>query len=456
MKNTPDKRTVAIVGRPNVGKSSIFNRLAGRHTAIVHEERGVTRDRLVQEVQWEGQRFDLIDTGGLGSVVPRDDDDGVFRFRELEAGIQRQIEIALEDAAAIIFVTDIETGTIPQDEEVATFLHKSGRPVFIAANKADNMERDSGALDFEQFGFPVFPVSALHRRGFEPLMDAVLQSLPKTDNLTVKCPLKVTIAGRPNVGKSSFINRLLHSDRVIISEIPGTTRDSIDIPFIIGRDAMARHYILTDTAGIRRTRKIHDRVDRLGLSRAKRSIARADVVVLVLDALQGPTAQDKKIASLIQSRHKGCVILVNKWDLVKDATPGQYRTALSKALPFLDFVPVVFGSAKTGLNIRRTVETIDAVAAHNSTQLPTGVLNRTINEMTERVQPPFVKGRRLKIYYATQVSSNPITIVLFVNYPGSLDPRYATCLIKALRCVFGLEGAPILFQIRARRPTAKS
>lgn len=455
MKNQVKNRTVAIVGRPNVGKSSIFNRLTGRHTAIVHEESGVTRDRLVQEVQWQGQRFDLIDTGGLGKIFSADNGKG-FKQHQIEVSIQRQIEVALEDSSVIIFVTDIVTGIVPQDQEIAEFLHKTGRPVFLAANKADNMERESGETDFEQFGVPVFSVSALHGRGFEPLIKAVLQSLPETHNQTAVDPLKVTIAGRPNVGKSSFINRLLNSDRVIVSEVPGTTRDSIDIPFAIGKNAMARHYILTDTAGIRRVGKIRNHVDRLGLSKARRSIARSDVAVLVLDALQGPTAQDKKIASLIQFYHKGCVLLVNKWDIVNGTTCRQYRTALNEALPFLDFVPVVFCSAKTGFNIRKTIEAIDAVSANNIAQLPTGILNRTIIEATKKVQPSVVNGKRLKIYYATQVSSKPIAIMLFVNYPASLKPAYASYLVKSIRRVFGLEGAPILLQQRARRKVARS
>lgn len=455
MNNKTVKRAVAIVGRPNVGKSSIFNRLGGRRIAIVHEDCGVTRDRLVQEIKWGDQRFDLIDTGGLGRLADIKDDTNLDH-NEIEAGVRHQVEMAVEDAAVIIFVTDIETGVLPQDEEAGTFLRKSGKPVFIAANKADTTERDSCALDFELLGFPVFPVSAIHGRGFEPLMKAIFQKLPEENNLTVEHPLKVTIVGRPNVGKSSFINRLLNSERVMTSDIPGTTRDSIDIPFVIGKDAMARHYILTDTAGIRRKGKIRSMVEHLSMSRADQSIARADVAMLILDAVQGPTSQDKKIASMILRYHKGCVILANKWDILHGFTSKQYLTAMNKAFPFLNFVPMLIGSAKTGFNMRRTIETIDAVAAHTQAQLPTHILNRAIEEFQKLVQPPLIRKKRFKIYYATQVDTQPVTIALFVNDPERLVPGYERSLSRELRGVFGLEGAPICFHLRKRRATSKS
>ncbi|MBU4199323.1 MAG: ribosome biogenesis GTPase Der [Verrucomicrobia bacterium] len=448
--STP-RGAVAIVGRPNVGKSSVFNRLTGRRIAIVHEERGVTRDRLIEEAQWEGRRFELIDTGGLGRLEPIPGG-APASVAEIERGVRRQAEAAIQDAAAILFVTDVETGILPQDEEVAVILRKSGRPVFLAANKADNPARDAAVADFARLGFPAFPVSVLHNRGFEPLMQAVIGALPEGENPTVTHPLKIAFVGRPNVGKSSVINRVLRSDRVIVSAQPGTTRDSINIPFIIGRDALARHYILTDTAGIRRAGKIPGPVDRLGVVRAEQSIGRADVVGLVLDAAQGPTAQDKTIAALIMESRKGCVLVVNKWDLAGTVSEARYQAALRRAMPFCDFMPVVLVSAKNGSNIRRLVETIDGVALHLQTILPTGVLNRVILDTCEKVQPPLVQGRRLRIFYATQATSRPMVVLLFVNDPRRMVPAYHTYLIRRLRLAFGLEGVPVTLQLRARRP----
>jgi GTP-binding protein len=270
------------------------------------------------------------------------------------------------------------------------------------------------------------------------------------ENFTHQAPLRVAIVSRPNVGKSSFLNRLLQSDRVIVSAMPGTTRDSVEIPFVVGQDSQARHYLLTDTAGIRRTGKIHQAVELFSLDRATRSIAGADVVALVLDATQGPTAQDKTIASLIQNHRKGCLLLISKWDLMTKWSEREYREALGKAVPFLSSAPAVFVSSKTGFNIRRSIETMDGVAAQISTQLPTGVLNRTLMQAYERVAPPYVKGKRLKIFYATQVGIKPITILLFVNNSTKLISTYESYLMGSLRKTFGLEGAPIVFQLKQR------
>jgi GTPase len=440
---------VAIVGRPNVGKSAIFNRLAGRRIAIVHAERGVTRDRLMREVLWDDRRFELIDTGGLLRLeAPADP--ACLPGEQLEELVRRQVEIAVQDARVIIFVTDVETGILPQDAEVADFLRKSGKRVFVAANKADHAGRDAQAAEFESFGFAVFPVSAAHNRGFKALMAAVLPALPEIENFPHQAPLRVAIVGRPNVGKSSFINRLLQSNRVIVSAMPGTTRDSVEIPFVIGEDSQARHYMLTDTAGIRRTGKIRQAVELFSLDRATRSIAGTDIVALVLDATQGPTAQDKAIAGLIQSHHKGFFLLITKWDLMTKWSEREYREALGKAVPFLSSAPAVFVSSKTGFNIRRSIEIMDDVAARISTQLPTGILNRTLIQAYARVTPPFVTGKRLKIFYATQVGIKPIKILLFVNDSSKLIPAYEAYLANALRKTFGLEGAPVIFQLKPR------
>ena len=441
----PEKqRIVAIVGRPNVGKSALFNRLAGRRLAIVHSQSGVTRDRLMHEVTWGTERFELVDTGGVCTMDGRELPDVI------EAGIRKQVDAALTDAAAAILVVDVETGIVPLDEEVAGLLRASGCTTVVAVNKADSPARDPAAMEFERFGFPVFAVSALHDRGIDPLLAAFVPSLPEQTNPTETQPLKVAVIGRPNVGKSSYINRLLRADRVIVSEVPGTTRDSIDVPFTVGKGPQARHYLLIDTAGMRHMRKIDSSVERFGHFRAERSIRRADIVVLVLDATSGPTAQDKKIAAMVQENKKGCIVLVNKWDL-EETTQRQYGPELQKAMPFMGYCPVVFASAKTGYNIRRSVEGIDHVAAQISAGIPTGILNRTIIDAYERVHPPAVKGRNLKILYATQVGCEPIRIRLFVNDPRRVSQAYRAYLIRILREKFGLEGAPVLLQFTGRK-----
>lgn len=434
-------RVIAIIGRPNVGKSSIFNRIAGRPLSIVHSDRGVTRDRLIRAVTWEGHHFELIDTGGLEAPGQS--------LSEIAKGVARQAEIAMRDAAAIIFATDAETGLVPQDEEVAALLRRQNRPVFVAMNKADSALRDSAAGDFARAGFPVFPVSALHYRGFGPLMNAALAALPPpAASPTVENPLRVAIVGRPNSGKSSLLNRVLKSERLIVSGVPGTTRDSIDIPFAIGSGPGARHYILTDTAGFRDPPKNASRVDFLCVRRAEKSVARADVVIMLIDAALGPSAQDKRIASFILERRRGCVLAVNKWDLMDDARRPEYLDALRRAVAFLDSVPVVFLSAKSGLNVGGLIRAVDSVAAHVQARLSTGLLNRTLLEAFERTPPPRIAGRRLKLFYSTQTGAQPVTVTLFVNDPARLAPAYEAFLIRTLRNVFELEGAPVILKLR--------
>jgi GTP-binding protein len=436
-------RVVAIVGRPNVGKSALFNRLAGRRVSIVHAQRGVTRDRIMREVEWEEERFELIDTGGICSV-----DREVTKDR-IEAGIHAQVDAAMEDAAVVILVVDVEAGVVPLDEEVASFMRRSGAHVFVAVNKCDNAEREGECDDFRRFGFPIFPVSALHNRGISELMEKAIAKLPDVENETIENPLKVAIVGRPNVGKSSYVNRLLRSDRVIVSDIAGTTRDSIDVPFVLGHGEQARHYLLIDTAGIRRVGKIDNSVERFSRFRAEKSIRDADVVLLVLDAVQRPTAQDKKIASMILEAGKGCMILVNKWDL-EEETQRQYIPEIQRLMPFMGHIPVVFTSAKTGYNIKKSVEMIDYVSSQTQADLPTGVLNRTLEEACVRVHPPTKQGRMLKIYYATQVGKNPLQIRLFVNNSKIVTMEYRRYLTRILREKFGLEGAPVQLQFRSK------
>jgi len=437
---------VAIVGRPNVGKSALFNRLIGRRVAIVHEEAGVTRDRLCSEAVWNDQRFELIDTGGIGRI------DRAASADAIESGTRAQVDVALQDAAVVIFVVDVSDGRVALDEEVARLLHQSGRTVLAAVNKCDNDALEEQAVEFEALGFPVFPVSALHGRGVAALVEAALPRLPPARNVTTARPLKVAVVGRPNVGKSSYINRLLRSERVIVSDVPGTTRDSIEIPFTVGKGEQARHYVLIDTAGIRRQRRQGTAVDTFSMMRTESSIEQSDLVVLMLDATQGPSLQDRKTAGKILENRKGCILVINKWDLADEVTQRTYTTALRQAMPFLGFVPVIYLSAKSGYNVRRTVDAIDYVAAQIQTQLTTGTLNRVLQDATQRVTPPAGRGGtgRLKIFYATQTGTQPIRIKLFVNDPKRVTDAYRTYLVNALRGAFGLEGAPVILQFHAR------
>ncbi len=443
--DTPPGRVVAIVGRPNVGKSATFNRLSRSRLAIVHAESGVTRDRLMREVTWNDDRFELIDTGGVSNV------DNAHGANIIEQGIRDQVNIALGDAAVAIFVVDITTGIHPMDEEVARILRQSNCKTFVACNKADGPEKDEDTDDFERLGFPVFPVSAMHGRGFDPLLAEVVPALPPAENVTVKYPLRVAVVGRPNVGKSSYINRLLRDERVIVSDVPGTTRDSVEIPFMVGHGKQARHYQLIDTAGIRRGGKIDTQVERYSAMRAEKSIERADVVVLALDATQGPSAQDKKIAAMIQEHNKGCMILVTKWDLAQEeVTETQYGPAILKAMPFMSHCPVIFASSQSGYNIRRTIDAIDHVASQVSLTLPTGVLNRCVKAAYDAVRPPSYKGKPIKLYYCTQVGTEPLRIRFFVNNPGLMKPQYRSYLARKLRESFGLEGAPLVLHFGSR------
>lgn len=441
-------RVVAIVGRPNVGKSAVFNRIAGKRIAIVHDESGVTRDRLMREVDWDGQKFSLIDTGGVMVLSAR------HEKNPIEAGIRAQVDAALADAAVAILVVDVQQGVHPLDEEVAGIVRKAGVPCVVAVNKCDQPQHEAGAGEFARLGFPFFPVAAQHNRGMGELMESVVPHLPEAANETVDKPLRVAIVGRPNAGKSSYINRLLRAERVIVSDVAGTTRDSIDVPFTIGSGDQARHYILVDTAGMRHKHRIDNAVERFSLFRAEESVKDADVVVLVLDPELGPTVQDKHIAALIQENKKGCVLLMNKWDIAEEKGMTQTKTepVLRQVMPFMNYAPVVFISAKTGFNVRKSIEVIDAVAAQTRVQLPTGMLNRTLVEATRRVVAPAKAGKRLRVYYAVQVGVAPIRIRMFVNDPKLATKQYTDFMTRSLRERFGLEGAPveILYRARAR------
>lgn len=437
-------RVVAIVGRPNVGKSALFNRIVKRRLSIVHEESGVTRDRVHSEVVRDGQRFDLFDTGGLGLM------DDAASGDVFDARIREQAKLAIADAAVLIFVTNSQDGVVPLDEMVARQLHESGCPVLLAVNKCDTEAAEVSVPEFESMGFPVFPVSALHNRGIDDLMTAALKLLPKAGEVPSKtAPLKVAVVGKPNAGKSSFINRILRNDRVMVSEVAGTTRDSVEIPFTVGEGPQARHYQLIDTAGMRRRGQINTVVEFFSVVRAERSIEKADVVVHVIDAEEGPGSQDKKISTMVRKHEKGYMLLVNKWDL-QEETQRAYAQVLSKAFPYMKHVPVIYVSAKDGYNIRRSIEAIDFVASQTELTLTTGVLNRVLHDAVDTTSPPARGRKRGKFFYAAQAGTRPVRIKLFVNEPKAFPDAYRQYLVRKLREAFGLEGAPIILLFRAR------
>ena len=445
---TKPGRVVAIVGRPNVGKSALFNRIARQRIAIVFDQPGVTRDRVAREVEANGQRFMLVDTGGLAfDRTPGSDD-------PLAAETRQQAALAVTDAAVCLVVVDARAGVTPLDEEVLKRVRESGVPCAIVANKCDVETDDARADEFARFGMPVLPCSAEHGRGIAEIVAFATAKLPPPDaDAAAARPLRVAVVGRPNAGKSSYINRLLNAERVIVSDIPGTTRDCVDVPFTIGSGPTARRYVLVDTAGMKRhTQMSKTSVDNFSLFRSEKAIEEADVVLLVMESELGPTKQDMRIAGKILDAHRACVILMNKWDLAheKDMKEAEATKVLRHMMPFLSFAPVVFCSAKSGYNVRRTVDAIDAVASSVQARLPTGVLNRTIETATKKTLAPMVRGKRLKVYYGLQVGNDPLTIRLFVNDPKLVTDAYRSYMEKAIRARFGLEGAPIRMFLKAR------
>ena len=446
------ERLLAIVGRPNVGKSALFNRLARRRIAIVHSEEGVTRDRLVAPAEWLGQRFRIIDTGGLALMDGAKEGSDAF-----QAATAAQVRVAIEDAAAVVLVVDLKAGLQPMDVEVARLLRRSGRPVVVAANKADVPELDERTEDFHVLGYPVAAISAEHGRGIEGLLEAVLPHLPPEPEGAAAAegerPLRVVVVGRPNAGKSSYINRLVRQQRLVVSDVPGTTRDCIEVPFELeSAEGGVRRYVLVDTAGMRKAGRVKDSVEKFSLFRAERGIEEADLVVLVLDAERGPGVQEKKIAARVRDAHKACVVLVNKWDLARGtAVPAaEYEERLRKELFFLGNCPVVFASAKSGYHVRRSFEVIDALASRLDVRLPTGVLNRVLRDAFAHTLPPTQKGgRQLKFYYAAQTGTRPPRVTLFVNKPELNTPSYQTYLTGRIRNAFELAGVPVILKYRS-------
>ena len=438
---------VSLVGRPNTGKSALFNRIAKKRVAIVFDQPGVTRDRVTREVDVLGRKVMLVDTGGIAF-------DRHVTNDPLDDETKSQAALAVEDSAVCVIVVDSREGITPLDSEVIKRARESGVPCVIAANKCDTADDDWRAAEFERFGLPVFATSAEHGRGIEALLKDVTSRLPPvSEDAASSRPLKVAIVGRPNVGKSSYVNRLLNAPRVIVSDIPGTTRDAVEVPFTIGTGPEARRYMLVDTAGMKpHTKMSKTSVDNFSLFRSEDAINEADVVLLVMDPVMGPTMQDKRIAGKILDANKACVILMNKWDLAQEEgiTETKAVPALRTMMPFLSFAPVVFCSNKSGYNIRRTVDAIDRAAASASERIPTGMLNNVITKATKKTLSPMIKGKRLKIYYGLQVSTNPQTIRLFVNDPKLVTPAYLSYLDKQIRARFGLEGAPLRIFLKAR------
>lgn len=432
---------IAIVGRPNVGKSTLFNKLVGERISIVDDTPGVTRDRIYGKVEWLDKTADIIDTGG---IEPYSDDIILKQMR-------RQADLAIDAADVIILVTDLKSGLVTTDIEVATMLQKSGRPVVLCVNKCDRIgEPDPGFYEFYNLGLgdPI-QVSSVHGHGTGDLLEAVFSHIPDSaweDNDGEV--INVAVIGKPNVGKSSLINRITGEERCIVSNIAGTTRDSIDTTV----ENEYGIFNFTDTAGMRRKNKVDDAIEKYSIIRAKMAIERSDVCVIMIDATEGFTEQDSKVAGLAHEAGKACIIAVNKWDAIeKDGTTmSSYKKDLEKDFSFMSYAPMIFISAKTGQRLDKLFEMIKAVANANSMRIKTGALNDILAQATARVQPPTDKGRRLKIFYMTQASTKPPTFVCFVNSAQLFHFSYQRYLENRIRDTFGLEGTPIRFVIRER------
>jgi len=480
---------IAIVGRPNVGKSALFNRIVGRRIAIVHDQPGVTRDRISAEAEWHGRRFTLVDTGGIGLLRGEKSDDVIVK------AAFEQVELAIEAANVILLVVNVQDGIVPLDREVAGKLRRGGKPVIVAVNKVDTEKNQLEAAEFAALGFEkLFPVTAIHGAGIEELMNAAVALLPvssvqsegegaggATSASKLQAQnrgLKLAVIGRPNVGKSSIINALTHSIRVVVSPLPGTTRDAVDVPFEVETNGVRERYILIDTAGMRKTRRVHDSIEFFSVKRAEDSIARCDIVILVLDAESGILEQDKKVADKIVETRKACIVVINKWDLFEEVTRkarekeiarrkhetrreeaksmttlGEFGAWVQEKLFFLDYAPVIFTSAKTGFHLDRLLEAVRYVAAQLRQKIPTAILNRTLRDAVERRQPVSDIGHRLKFFYATQVKETPPTFVLFVNRDELFSAAYKKYLADSLRSAFGYEGCPIVLSPKPRPKT---
>ena len=435
------KPIVAVVGRPNVGKSTVFNRLAGERISIVQDTPGVTRDRIYADAEWLNRKFTLIDTGGME----------IGSEEIIQRQILQQAEIAIETADVILFVTDVKTGVTDDDRQVANLLRRTKKPVVLAVNKVDSVKRDT--MDIYEFyelgiGDPL-PVSAGQALGLGDMLDEMVKHFPEnTGTDEDDDAIKVAIIGKPNVGKSSLINKILGEDRLIVSNIPGTTRDAVDSPITID----GQKYIFIDTAGMRRKSKIKEEIERFSIIRAVAAVERCDVAVLLIDANEGVTDQDTKIAGIAHERGRAALIAVNKWDSIEkdDKTMNRYLKDIANELAYMAYAPRVFISAQTGQRIDRMLEMIQTVHQNHALRISTGVLNEVLIEATAMQQPPADKGRQLRLYYMTQVSVKPPTFVIFVNERGLFHFSYRRYIENQLREAFGFVGTPIHFIVREK------
>lgn len=431
---------VAIVGRPNVGKSTLFNKLVGRRISIVEDTPGVTRDRIYAPCEWCGHTFLLADTGGIEMKS-----DDVFL-----SGIREQAKVAIDTADVIIFVTDLRSGVTAQDNEIADMLRRSHRPVVLCVNKADKLgDTPSEVYEFYNLGLgDPFPVSSVHGHGTGDLLDHVVELLPGQDEEEDDEAVRVAVIGKPNAGKSSLVNRIAGEERMLVSDIPGTTRDAVDTRIENEHGA----FIFVDTAGIRRHSKVQEAVERYSVMRAFSAVERADVCVMMIDATTGFTEQDSKIAGYAHEQGKASIIVVNKWDLIEknERTMDEFRKKLEQDFSFMSYAPILFLSAKTGRNVDRLFEMVQRVRTAYARRIPTGQLNDVLADAVARVQPPTDKGKRLKILYMTQPTACPPTFVVFVNRAELFHFSYQRYLENRIRETFGLEGTPIRFIIRER------
>jgi len=432
------KPIVAIVGRPNVGKSTLFNRLVGRRLAIIEDEPGTTRDRLYADIAWQESALTLVDTGGL--LLAPDSDIG--------QRVKEQVEVAIEEADAIIFLVDVVDGVTHMDRDIAEMLRRCDKPVMLAANKADNERRTQDAAEFYRLalGDPL-PVSAYHDIGVDELLDRVVERLPYIPLEEELEMMKVAIVGRPNVGKSTLLNAILHQERAIVAETPGTTRDAIDTVFEYDGERM----LLIDTAGIRRRGRIEVGIERYGAARALRAIARADVALLLTEAAEPVTAQDAHIAGYIQQAFKGMVLVVNKWDMVEEmADRGQYTREIRRRLRFMPYVPILYVSAILGKGIEDVLKASREIYEGRKQRVPTAQLNSMVHDAVAAHAPPSAAGRKLKILYTTQAEISPPTFVFFVNDPTLMHFSYRRYLENRLRRSFGFSGTPLRLIFKRR------